>query len=56
MFISCFGIKFVARFGELAGFEPHSLPALARCFPLSFAFYVAHPIRSILFYLSTLLR
>ncbi len=28
-------------------FETHSLPALARCFPRSFAFYVAHPVRSI---------
>jgi len=28
-------------------FETRSLPALARCFPRSFAFYVAHPVRSI---------
>jgi hypothetical protein len=28
-------------------FETHSLPALSRCHPRSFAFYVAHPTRSI---------
>ena len=28
-------------------FEIRSLPALARCFPRSFAFHVAHPVRSI---------
>src|SRR5437879_334301 len=28
--------------------ETHSLPALARCYPHSFTFYVAYPIRSIL--------
>src|SRR6266550_3758205 len=28
--------------------ETRSLPALARCYPRSFTFYVAHPIRSIL--------
>src|SRR5262249_39123789 len=28
-------------------FETRSLSALARCYPRSFAFYVAHPIRSI---------
>ena len=28
-------------------FETHSLPALSRCYPRSFAFYVAHPTRSI---------
>jgi hypothetical protein len=39
----------ITSFLELLGFETHSLPALARCFPRSFAFYVAHPIRSILF-------
>src|SRR5437762_6512843 len=29
--------------------ETRSLPALARCYPRSFTFYVAHAIRSILF-------
>jgi hypothetical protein len=28
-------------------FETHSLPALSRCYPRSFTFYVAHSIRSI---------
>ncbi len=28
--------------------ETRSLPALARCYPYSFTFYVAHPIHSIL--------
>jgi hypothetical protein len=28
--------------------ETRSLPALARCYPRSFTFYVAHPGRSIL--------
>src|SRR5882757_7594632 len=28
--------------------ETHSLPTLARCYPHSFAFYVAYPARSIL--------
>jgi hypothetical protein len=28
-------------------FETHSLPALARCYPCSFTFYVARPARSI---------
>jgi len=28
--------------------ETRSLPALARCYPRSFTFYVAHPTRSIL--------
>src|SRR5262245_25896477 len=28
--------------------ETRSLPALARCYPRSFTFYVAHPIRSTL--------
>src|SRR5438270_9230844 len=30
--------------------ETHSLPALARCYPHSFTFYVAYPIRSVLNY------
>jgi hypothetical protein len=32
---------------SVSAFETHSLPTLARCFPRSFTFYVAHPIRSI---------
>ncbi|MEP7015980.1 MAG: DUF885 domain-containing protein [Verrucomicrobiota bacterium] len=34
--------------------ETHSLPALARCYPRSFTFYVAHPIRSIPIFLVAL--
>src|SRR2546429_8451534 len=39
--------------------ETHSLPTLAHCYPRSFTFYVAQPIRSILtssFFLLTLVR
>ena len=36
------------RLGELEPIETHSLPALARCYPRSFTFYVAYPVRSIL--------
>jgi len=36
----------VFRFNALT-IETRSLPTLARCYPRSFTFYVAHPIRSI---------
>jgi len=36
--------------------ETHSLPALARCYPHSFTFYVAYPIRSILNFFPSLGR
>jgi hypothetical protein len=36
--------------------ETHSLPTLARCYPHSFAFYVAHPIHSIRTFLAFLLK
>jgi hypothetical protein len=36
-----------ARKWAVSTIETRSLPALAHCFPRSFTFYVAHPIRSI---------
>src|SRR5205814_7193009 len=33
--------------GGRAAFETRSFPTLPRCFPRSFTFYVAHPVRSI---------
>ena len=37
---------------QISDFETRSLPALPRSYPRHFAFYVAHPVRSILFILS----
>jgi len=50
----CLRVDFSSGFVELRCLETHSLPTLARCYPRSFAFYVAQPIRSILFVKSTL--
>src|SRR5437588_4042554 len=41
-------VNFGTGLRELRCLETHSLPTLARCYPRSFTFYVAHPIRSIL--------
>jgi hypothetical protein len=38
----------LSTFNTQLSTETYSLPALARCYPHSFTFYVANPIRSIL--------